>query len=135
MSNIIGIRIFRKEFGDIIEVVDKLRKISTRTIITEEMTPYQHYHILIYTDKSEKQVKKYIMNHRDKTVQRVRNRNSSNVQAIQNEEKYLAYIKKNFVRGFDSCMGWLTCGYEYSDYQFEDDKPDHINNIDHINIH
>lgn len=132
MTNIVAIRLFRKDFGDILDVVETLRKISTRTIITEEMTPYQHYHILIYTDKNEKQIAKYIQNHKIKGVERIRQRNNSYAKNVQNENAYIEYIKKNFVRGFDTCKGWLTCGYEYKEYQFPDDKPDHIDNVSKI---
>lgn len=119
MANLIGIRLFRHDYGDIIEVVEKLRPISVRTIITEELTPYQHYHILIYTDKSEKQVKRYLPKQKNFDAKNLRLRNNINVCAIKNEGAYIKYIKKNFVRGFDSCFGWLTCDSEYKEYAFD----------------
>lgn len=119
--NTFAIRVFREGYGDLLDVVKLLSKISTHTIITEEINPYQHYHVMIDSVKTLKQVYKFLYNHKDRTV---RVRNDVNVQVCQNIPAYRRYIQKDFIRGYDSINGWLTRPDEYATYGFDTTEPE-----------
>lgn len=121
--NIYAIRLFECDFGNLIDVVELFRKVSVHTIITEEINPYQHYHLMVYSDKSLKQMKKFVSNHTKVKKMRIRRRNNTNVQVVQNEPAYRRYIQKDYVKGFDSYTGWMTSPKEYL-YDFEDVEPE-----------
>lgn len=129
MYNIYAIRLFIEDFGDIIEVVETFNKISKRMIIAEEMKPYQHYHIMMYSDKTLKQVKKFISNHTPKydgvfrKERRRRMRNNTNCQVVEKEKAYYMYMLKDFTRAFDTSFGWLNGPEDYK-YDFEDLEPE-----------
>jgi len=118
--NVYAIRTFREGFGDILDVVELLSKISVHTTITEEINPYQHYHIMICSNKTLSQVKKFLYNHKQK---KIRQRNDMNVQVCQNIPAYRKYILKDFIRGYDSITGWLLKNEDYL-YDFEDLEPE-----------
>lgn len=118
MSNIYAIRLFKANYGDLLDVVELFRKVSSHTIITEELNPYQHYHLMVYSDKTLYQMKRYVSNH--SRGYKIRGQKNTDVQVVQNEPAYRRYIKKDYVRGFDSITGWM-CNLPDYEYGFEKD--------------
>lgn len=118
-----ALRLFRHDFGDILEVVELFRKVSEHTIITEEMEPYQHYHLMIWSEKNLKQIKKFVSNHTPRREFRIRRRGNTDCELIQNEPAYRRYIQKDYVRGFDSITGWMCNSDDYK-YDFEGIEPE-----------
>lgn len=121
MVNIYAIRLFRENYGDLLDVVELFRKVSIHTIIAEEINPYQHYHLMIYSDKTLQQIKRFVSNHTIKGSKKIRNQHNTNVQVVQNEPAYHKYILKNYVRAYDSFSGWIPDVKEYNEYGFEKD--------------
>lgn len=121
MTNIYALRIFSVNYGDIDEIVQTFSKIYSRLIITEEINPYQHYHLMMWSDKTLKQVKKWMYNHIRAPITVRRSRNNINVQVVENIPAYEKYIKKDFIRGFDTRYGWLTHPKEYELYDFDNE--------------
>jgi hypothetical protein len=92
MTNYVGIRLLPCAFGSIEETFERLKKLGNLTIFQEEM-PYIHYHILLKTDKSVKQVKKWIYNNKLKNIM-TRTRNNIWVDMVDNLDAYKSYIGK-----------------------------------------
>jgi len=146
MTNIYAIRVFRENYGDIEDIVKTFMKVCCRLIITEEINPYQHYHMMVWSDKTLAQVKKFVSNHMIKMSIRIRRKNNTDCEVVQNIPAYERYIKKDYVRGFDTHYGWMVRPDEYNNYDFDNEpsmtEREHIeyisflkaseNNISHI---
>jgi len=64
-----------------------------------------------------------IHNHSIKGSKKIRNQHNTNAQVVQNEPAYLRYIRKDYVRGYDSQMGWFNSPKDY-DYGFDNTEPE-----------
>lgn len=79
------------------DVYNVLKRKFPEVYVYEETEPYLHYHCMVEaTGLNLQQVKKIMYNFKRYEVNKlVRNRNNLNVQLIENEPKYVSYMKKS----------------------------------------